>query len=103
MFRLEIAEPGDIEDDALLGGDSIDLDSLDQLELCICIEEQFGISIGRGEETRVAFGSISRLAEFIDVRTRAGTGQRAAAAELPAGGASGLLPAGSFAVGTAAY
>jgi len=64
LFRLDLLEPDKISDhEPLL--DSLGLDSLDALELSLCIEEEFGITIGSREESRDAFASIASLAEFI--------------------------------------
>lgn len=51
-------------DEALIGG-RLGLDSLDALELGICVEEEFGITIGSAAESRLAFASIASLACFI--------------------------------------
>jgi acyl carrier protein len=92
MFRIDILVPDNIADDAPLTGGTFDLDSLDMLELAICVEEQFGIAIRCDEESRAVFRSIGSLAEFIHVQTHIGQ-----ARQCPAGGAVGRLPAGSFA------
>jgi acyl carrier protein len=68
MFRLDVLMPDGIADDAPLVGGSLDLDSCDLLELALCIEETFGIAMRRNEESRIARGSISDLADFILVR-----------------------------------
>ena len=65
LFRLDISEPDSISDDAQLIGGSLGLDSLDALELAICIEEEFGLTIQSREDSQHAFASISNLAKFI--------------------------------------
>ena len=70
LFRLDIVEPKTISDDAPLIGGDLGLDSLDALELAICIEEEFGLTIESREESHRAFASISSLAGFIAARTR---------------------------------
>jgi acyl carrier protein len=70
MFRLDILEPDKIADDEPLIGNSLCLDSLDVLELAICVEEEFGIAIRSGEESHSVFTSIASLADFIHARAQ---------------------------------
>jgi len=72
MFRLDILEPDKIADDEPLMGGSFCVDSLDALELAICVEEEFGIAIRSGEESHSAFTSVASLAGFIHARTQTG-------------------------------
>jgi acyl carrier protein len=58
MFRADMLEPDRMND-------TLCLDSLDELELAICIEEEFGVAILSSEESHSAFTSIARLAGFI--------------------------------------
>jgi acyl carrier protein len=76
MFGLEIPEPDDIPDDASLVGGRFDLDSLDLLELSICVEEAFGIAINGEKGPRALFGRISSLADFIHEQSRVGQAPR---------------------------
>ena len=70
LFRPEIADPETISDHApLLGGD-LGLDSLDAVDLAICIEEEFGLSLPSGEDSFRPFASISSLASFIRIQTQ---------------------------------
>jgi acyl carrier protein len=69
MFRLDIIEPDMIDDDEALIGGILDCDSLDAVEFAICVEEEFGIAIRRGEESNRAFASIASLADFIHSHT----------------------------------
>ena len=71
LFRLDITEPEKIADHAPLIGGSLGLDSLDALELAICLEEKFGITIQTREESQSAFASIDSLASYIHHRTQA--------------------------------
>lgn len=71
MFRLDILEPDKIADDQPLIGGSLCLDSLDALELAICVEEEFGIAIRSGEESHSVFTSIASLADFIHAHAHA--------------------------------
>jgi acyl carrier protein len=97
MFRLDIQVPDSIADDTPFTGGTLDLDSLDMLELAICVEEEFGIAIRSGEEARIAFGSVASLAGFIHVRTQARQTRQPSWAGFLASGAEGGLPAGPFA------
>ncbi|HMD61064.1 MAG TPA: phosphopantetheine-binding protein [Opitutaceae bacterium] len=85
MFRLDILAPDGIADDAPLTCGALDLDSFDLLELAIGVEEEFGIAIRSGEESRIAFASIASLARFICVKTQPGGAPRSSAAPDSAG------------------
>ncbi len=101
MFRPDILVPDDIADDEPLAGTIFDIDSLDMLELAICVEEEFGIEIWRREEASIIRGSIAGLADIIHCR------MEIALARLPVSGylASGAvrrLRTGPFAHGSVA-
>jgi acyl carrier protein len=70
LFRLDI-DPDNIANDQLLIGGNLELDSLDRVELAICIEEAFGIALPRGERGKKVFRSIASLEEHIRERTSA--------------------------------
>ena len=70
LFSLKISDPDSIADDAPLFGGSLGLDSLDALELAICIEEEFGLTLSNREESQRAFSSISSLTHFILTQTQ---------------------------------
>ena len=70
MFRLDILQPDKINDNEPLIGGRLGLDSLDTLELAICIEEEFGISVCSGIASRGAFHNIASLANFIYAETQ---------------------------------
>jgi acyl carrier protein len=59
-----------ISDDEPLVGGRIGLDSLDALELSMGLEEEFGITIRTGGESRAALANIASLAEFIRAQVR---------------------------------
>jgi len=71
-FRLGLAKPDNIGDHAPLIGGSLGLDSLDAIELAMCIEEEFGITIASREESFHALASIASLTGFIHARIQAG-------------------------------
>ena len=65
MFRLDILEPETIGDYEPLADGRFCTDSLDSLELAICVEEQFGIALRSGEELRRAFATLASLANHL--------------------------------------
>ena len=61
-------DPDKIADDKPLCGSGPELESLDALELAICVEEEFGIAIRNENDSRSAFINIASLAGFIRAR-----------------------------------
>jgi acyl carrier protein len=56
-------------DEPLFGPDArLDLDSLDALQLSMAIQQRYGVRMPDSKETRRAFGSLARLAEFLQAR-----------------------------------
>jgi acyl carrier protein len=68
MFRLDLLDPDKIDANEPLMGGNLGLDSLESLELAICVEEKFGISLCSAGEPHGAFASIASLASFIHAR-----------------------------------
>ncbi|MCK4590233.1 MAG: acyl carrier protein [Candidatus Latescibacteria bacterium] len=64
ILELEV-NPSEIEDDDLLFGGEIGLDSTATLELTAGIEETFGIRIGDEELITALFESVDSLTKFI--------------------------------------
>ena len=64
-FRLSESIAGKITRDEPLIGGSLGLDSLDALELGMCVEEEFGLTISSAAESHTALASIGSLADFI--------------------------------------
>ena len=64
-LKLEDVTVDDIGDDEPLMGSGLNLDSIDALELVVCLEKQFGIKISNSEESRKALASVSTLAGYI--------------------------------------
>jgi len=64
VLDLKVA-PGEIEDDDLLFGGDIELDSIATLELTAGIEERFGIEIEDEELTAALFENVASLAKFV--------------------------------------
>lgn len=80
LFRLSQSEPDEISDDEPLLGGSLGLDSLDALELALCIEEEFGVMMQSREESLHAFASVASLASFIQAHRPAAPAKAAKAA-----------------------
>jgi acyl carrier protein len=64
-LNLEGRDPSSIDDDAPLFGEGLRLDSLDALQLAVALEEQMGVRIPDGDETRAIFKSVRTLAEYV--------------------------------------
>lgn len=67
-LNLEDVKQEDIEDDAPLFGEGLELDSLDAVELVVQVQKHFGVEIKDIEEGRLAFQSINALRRFIEER-----------------------------------
>jgi acyl carrier protein len=64
-LNLEGRDPSSIEDDAPLFGEGLALDSLDALQLAVALEEQMGVRIPDGDESRAIFRSVRALADHV--------------------------------------
>lgn len=53
------------DDEQLIGGGDLDLDSLDALQISMCVQKQYGVRIENGPAARKALRSVSSLAETI--------------------------------------
>jgi acyl carrier protein len=67
-LNLEDVTVEEIEDDAPLFGEGLELDSLDAVELVVQVQKHFGVEIKDIEEGRKAFESINTLRHFIEER-----------------------------------
>ncbi|MEO8877849.1 MAG: phosphopantetheine-binding protein [Polyangiaceae bacterium] len=65
-LKLDGKDPASIEDEGMLFGEGLGLDSLDALQLAMSIEEHFGVRIPEGEEARPIFRCVASLAAHID-------------------------------------
>jgi acyl carrier protein len=52
-------------DEQLIGGGSLGLDSLDALQICMAVQERYGVRIEDGPKARKALRNIDALAETI--------------------------------------
>lgn len=57
--------PESIGDDQVLIGGELDLDSLDALQICIAVQNRYGVRIKAGPEARKALESVTTLAQTI--------------------------------------
>jgi acyl carrier protein len=64
-LNLKGRDPEAIEDDALLFGGGLGLDSLDALQLAMGIEEKFGVRIPEGEAARTIFRNVRAIADHV--------------------------------------
>ena len=64
-LKLQDVKPEEIGDDDPLFEQGLGLDSLDAVELVVLINKHYDIQIQDMEEGRVAFASISALANYI--------------------------------------
>ena len=67
-LQIEDITPDEIDDDAPLFGDGLELDSLDAVELVVQLQVYFGVEIKNIEEGRPALQSINTLVEFINTK-----------------------------------
>lgn len=64
-LNLEIG-PGEIDPDAALVGEGLDLDSIDVLEMALVISKQYGVQLKAGEEdNKRIFASLRALTQHI--------------------------------------
>lgn len=67
-------EPEEITDAEQLIGGPLALDSLDALQICMAVKDQYGVRIEAGPEARRALASIEALAQTIaEAQIAAGT------------------------------
>jgi len=64
-LQLEDITSDEIDDDAPLFGEGLDLDSLDAVELVVQLQVYFGVEIKNIEDGRPALQSINTLANFV--------------------------------------
>jgi len=65
VLNLMDVRPDDIATDGQLVGGSLDIDSIDVLELVIMIEKDYGVKIDNKELGAKVFESLRTLAEYV--------------------------------------
>lgn len=65
VLNLEGLTPDDIDDDAPLFEDGLDLDSIDILELIVLMKKNYEIDISDPNEGEKIFRSVRSMAEYI--------------------------------------
>ena len=65
QLNLEDVETSEIQDDAALFGEGLELDSIDALELIVLLDSSYGITIANPEDGKDIFQSINSMAEYI--------------------------------------
>ena len=63
-LALEDITPEEIEDDGVLFGDGLGLDSLDAVEIVVLIQRNYGLEIIDEEQAREIFESVDTLARW---------------------------------------
>ena len=64
-LALEDVTPEEIEDDEILFGDGLGLDSLDAVEIVVLIQRNYGLEILDEEQAREIFQSMNTLAQWV--------------------------------------
>ncbi|WP_456439647.1 phosphopantetheine-binding protein [Psychroserpens sp.] len=65
QLNLEDISVGDINDNDILFGDGLGLDSIDALELIVMLDKNYGIKLTDPKEGRAIFESIEVMAKYI--------------------------------------
>lgn len=65
---LEDIELDELNENTVLFGEGLGLDSIDAVELVVIVEKHFGVAIKDAEEAKTAFASLGVLAAFIEER-----------------------------------
>jgi len=64
-LHLEDVDLADLSENEPLFGGTLDLDSIEALELILTLEKEFGIKISSSEESKQALASLGTLADTI--------------------------------------
>ncbi len=64
-LALEDITPEEIEDEEVLFGDGLGLDSLDAVEIVVLIQRNYGLEIIDEEQAREIFQSVETLARWV--------------------------------------
>jgi acyl carrier protein len=79
---IEECDKGDVapeqidDNEEIMGGGLLDLDSLDALQIALAVKDRWGVRIEGGPDSRRAFASVGALADFIlaDLAARGAAG-----------------------------
>lgn len=66
LLNLEDINPADINDDDMLFGDGLGLDSIDALELIVMLDKDYGIKLTDPKEGKAIFRSVNTMAAYIN-------------------------------------
>ncbi len=66
LLNLEDITPADINDDDMLFGDGLGLDSIDALELIVMLDKDYGIKLTDPKEGKAIFRSVNTMAAYIN-------------------------------------
>ncbi len=64
-LSLEEVKPADIQDDEVLFGEGLGLDSLDAVEIVVLLQRNFGLEVKDMNEGKKIFYSVDTLARYI--------------------------------------
>ena len=64
-LALDDITPEEIEDDGILFGEGLGLDSLDAVEIVVLIQRNYGLEIIDEEHAREIFQSVSTLSQWV--------------------------------------
>lgn len=70
VLNLEDISVEDINDDDVLFGDGLGLDSIDALELIVLLDKDYGIKLTDPKEGKTIFQSISTMAAYIEANRK---------------------------------
>lgn len=64
-LNLEEMTPEDIDENDVLFGDGLGLDSIDALELIVLLDKKYGIKLANPAEGKAIFKSIATIADYV--------------------------------------
>ncbi len=70
VLNLEDISVDDINDDDVLFGDGLGLDSIDALELIVLLDKDYGIKLTDPKEGKTIFQSITTMASYIEANRK---------------------------------
>ena len=70
VLNLEDISVEDINDDDVLFGDGLGLDSIDALELIVLLDKDYGIKLTDPKEGKNIFQSINTMAAYIEANRK---------------------------------